>query len=166
MLTVPGRLHPIETEYVGRADADIGAYRCRSIGRAAVRLDAVAWLALLHGGAALLIWAVPHCRSPGSQRRAPPLDVMPYIQLLSRIDNICPPTERGDVLVRRQRTRWAMAFSSASWGPMSLTIDGGGAQVFLPGMDDIARLCEAAREYAAVSKRWVVLALHSRCAHD
>ena len=37
----------------------------------------------------------------------------------------------------------------------------GDALVFLAGIDDIARLCEHAREYAKRSKRWVVLPLHS-----
>jgi hypothetical protein len=90
-LKVPGRLHPIATEFVGREDDDVDAYR------------------------------------PTSQRRAPPLDAGPYIRILARIDAVYPATEGGDVLV------------------------------FVPGMDDIARLCEQAREYAAESKRWVVL---------
>ena len=33
--------------------------------------------------------------------------------------------------------------------------------IFLSGLSDIQSLCDAAKEYAAESKRWVILPLHS-----
>ena len=33
--------------------------------------------------------------------------------------------------------------------------------VFLSGMSDIQRIYEAAKEYAAETKRWIILQLHS-----
>ena len=72
----------------------------------------------------------------GTTRRQPQLDPSPYLQLMQRIDHEFSSAERGDVLV------------------------------FLGGMDDIARLCEAARSYAQISGNWVVLPLHSSLAAE
>jgi len=72
----------------------------------------------------------------GTTRRQPQLDPSPYLQLMQRIDHEFSSAERGDVLV------------------------------FLGGMDDIARLCDAARSYAQISGNWVVLPLHSSLAAE
>ena len=72
----------------------------------------------------------------GTHRRQPPLDPTPYLQLMQRIDQKYSAAERGDALV------------------------------FLGGMDDISRLCEAARGYAKLNGGWVVLPLHSSLAAE
>jgi HrpA-like RNA helicase len=72
----------------------------------------------------------------GTHRRHPQLDPTPYLQLMQRIDQQYSSAERGDVLV------------------------------FLSGMDDIARLCDAARGYAQLHGGWVVLPLHSSLAAE
>eukprot|EP01052_Picozoa_sp_SAG31_P042576 SAG31_NODE_6804_length_1882_cov_1.317443_2_plen_151_part_00 len=116
-------------EFVGRADADVGAYRA------------------------------------GSHRRAPPLDTSPYIQLLNRIDNICPgmhrttPHDHGSD--QKHSRHFIFDLKTHKHDVWTTATERGDVLVFLPGIDDIARLCEAAREYAMISKRWVVLPLHS-----
>uniref|UniRef100_A0A7S0IG38 P-loop containing nucleoside triphosphate hydrolase protein n=1 Tax=Micromonas pusilla TaxID=38833 RepID=A0A7S0IG38_MICPS len=59
------------------------------------------------------------------------IDPHPYLVLLQRIDSKYPRNERGDLLV------------------------------FLPGMAEIGAVAEHARPYAAESKRWIILPLHS-----
>lgn len=72
----------------------------------------------------------------GTQRRHPQLDPTPYLQLMQRIDHQYSSAERGDVLV------------------------------FVGGMDDISRVCDAARGYAQLHGGWVVLPLHSSLATE
>ncbi|KAJ1544680.1 DEAH (Asp-Glu-Ala-His) box polypeptide 34, partial [Nowakowskiella sp. JEL0078] len=55
----------------------------------------------------------------------------PYLRLLERIDSTIPINERGDVLI------------------------------FLPGMKEIISVADSLREYAAFTKKWIVLPLHS-----
>ena len=59
------------------------------------------------------------------------IDPHPYLVLLQRIDAKYPRNQRGDLLV------------------------------FLPGMAEIGAVAEHVRPYAAESKRWIVLPLHS-----
>jgi HrpA-like RNA helicase len=100
VMQIPGRLHPITTEYCPPGNAEEIAARV------------------------------------GTTRRQPQLDPSPYLRLMQRIDREYPAAERGDALV------------------------------FLGGMDDIARLCEAARGYAQLNGGWVVLPLHSSLAAE
>eukprot|EP00873_Tetraselmis_striata_P028313 jgi/Tetstr1/448577/TSEL_035826.t1 len=70
----------------------------------------------------------------GGRRVTERISAGPYVNVLRRIDTEVPREERGDVLV------------------------------FLSGMDDIGTVAEALEEYAAQTKRWVVLKLHSSLA--
>ncbi|KAM9039840.1 putative ATP-dependent RNA helicase DHX34 isoform 1-T4 [Sarcophilus harrisii] len=63
--------------------------------------------------------------------RAEKLDPRPFLRVLQAIDHKYPPEERGDLLV------------------------------FLSGMAEIGAVLEAFQPYAAHTKRWVVLPLHS-----
>ena len=61
---------------------------------------------------------------------------MPACRLLQQIDQTVPGDERGDLLV------------------------------FLAGMEDIGTVAEALRDYAARTRRWLVLPLHSALGVD
>jgi HrpA-like RNA helicase len=59
------------------------------------------------------------------------IDAGPYIRLMQMIDKKYPQDERGDMLI------------------------------FLSGMSDIQTVCDATKEYAIETKRWIILPLHS-----
>ncbi|XP_078482646.1 putative ATP-dependent RNA helicase DHX34 isoform X1 [Ciona intestinalis] len=59
------------------------------------------------------------------------LDPRPYIRILQKIDKKYPSSERGDLLI------------------------------FLPGMQEITIIEEAAKAYAEETKNWIILPLHS-----
>ncbi|XP_007445145.1 probable ATP-dependent RNA helicase DHX34 [Python bivittatus] len=59
------------------------------------------------------------------------LNVRPFLRVLQAIDHKYPPEERGDLLI------------------------------FLSGVAEIGVVMEAVQSYAAFTKRWVVLPLHS-----
>ncbi|XP_047128394.1 probable ATP-dependent RNA helicase DHX34 isoform X1 [Hydra vulgaris] len=59
------------------------------------------------------------------------LDPSPYLKVMQLIDKKYPSSERGDLLI------------------------------FMSGMSEIAAVVEAAKEYAAKSKSWIILPLHS-----
>ena len=64
------------------------------------------------------------------------IDATPYIRLMQQIDKKYPEDERGDMLI------------------------------FLSGLSDIQNIYEAAKEYAAETKRWIILPLHSTLSID
>ena len=64
-------------------------------------------------------------------RHSNKIDPGPYIRLMQQIDKKYPEDERGDMLI------------------------------FLSGLSDIQSVCDAAKEYAVQTKRWIVLPLHS-----
>ncbi|XP_026577242.1 probable ATP-dependent RNA helicase DHX34 isoform X1 [Pseudonaja textilis] len=66
-----------------------------------------------------------------SRGRRERLGVQPFLRVLQAIDHKYPPEERGDLLI------------------------------FLSGVAEIGAVMEAAQSYAAFTKRWVVLPLHS-----
>ncbi|XP_032083421.1 probable ATP-dependent RNA helicase DHX34 isoform X2 [Thamnophis elegans] len=66
-----------------------------------------------------------------SRGRRERLGVQPFLRVLQAIDHKYPPEERGDLLI------------------------------FLSGVAEIGAVVEAAQSYAAFTKRWVVLPLHS-----
>ena len=76
------------------------------------------------------------CGSSGKNRRksskhGSDIDVQPFIQVLQMIDKKYPSNERGDCLV------------------------------FLSGINEIMTVFDAIQLYAAESKKWIVLPLHS-----
>lgn len=66
-----------------------------------------------------------------SRGRRERLGTQPFLRVLQAIDHKYPPEERGDLLI------------------------------FLSGAAEIGAVVEAAQSYAAFTKRWVVLPLHS-----
>jgi len=64
-------------------------------------------------------------------RNSNKIDPGPYIRLMQQIDKKYPEDERGDMLI------------------------------FLSGLSDIQTVCDAAKEYALQTKKWIVLPLHS-----
>ncbi|KAM9732826.1 LOW QUALITY PROTEIN: putative ATP-dependent RNA helicase DHX34 [Menidia menidia] len=66
--------------------------------------------------------------------RSEKLDPRPYLRILQAVDRRYPPEERGDLLV------------------------------FLSGVAEIGLVQEALQTYAAITRRWVVLTLHSTLA--
>ncbi|XP_036318535.1 probable ATP-dependent RNA helicase DHX34 [Rhagoletis pomonella] len=69
--------------------------------------------------------------SKSSSKSSNRLDPAPYIQVLSLIDQKYPTTERGDVLI------------------------------FVSGVNEIAIVCDAAKEYSEQNSHWIILPLHS-----
>jgi superfamily II DNA/RNA helicase len=81
-----------------------------------------------------------------------PLNPKPYLAIMQRIDEQFPQEERGDLLVRPCTTAgpWKHAHSLVNqW------------QIFVSGMSDIMCLAEEMRGYAATTRRWIILPLHS-----
>ena len=74
---------------------------------------------------------IPVVKDRESNIRSNKIDPSPYIRLMQNIDNKYPEDERGDLLI------------------------------FLSGLSDIQTICDAASEYAAQTKRWIILPLHS-----
>lgn len=68
--------------------------------------------------------------------RPPSLNPEPFLKMLKMIDRRFSPEERGDLLV------------------------------FLPGVGEIDTVLTALREYAAESRRWIVLPLHASLAAE
>ncbi|XP_065910600.1 probable ATP-dependent RNA helicase DHX34 isoform X2 [Dysidea avara] len=67
----------------------------------------------------------------GTSSKPEKMDSAPYIRIMERIDHKYPATERGDLLV------------------------------FVSGMKEISILLEKAKEYAQLTRRWIILPLHS-----
>lgn len=74
---------------------------------------------------------IPISKDKDPKSRSNKIDVSPYIRIMQQIDKKYPEDERGDMLI------------------------------FLSGLSDIQSVCDAAKEYAVQTKRWIILPLHS-----
>jgi HrpA-like RNA helicase len=113
LIEVPGKTYPVEIEYIPPEEEDLNLVDEKLVEQRKLEI---------------FKQSIP--------ARTAKLDPKPYLEIMERIDQEFPATERGDLLI------------------------------FVSGITEITSLADAIQAYATENRRWIILKLHSTLSID